>query len=262
MSVESMAAALNLTGLKPSEKLVLIGIANHDGDGGAWPSIATLARYSGQSHRHVQRVIRELEGRGLVSTDLNEGGTLKTRDHERPNRYTLHLGGDTHVIPPGDTHDTPPVTPTTPEPSLEPSMEPEEPPYPPQAEDFPGASDNYLSVPDVMPPDIIKYGYFEQFWEQYPRHAGKPAALKAFRSALKRLRERQESTSLLFEGLERWCEHWKARNEPNFVPYPATWLNQDRWDDFPPRIAQNGRDRVGKSNEALIRVVQRRKGLQ
>jgi hypothetical protein len=212
-------------------------------------------RYSGLTRRQVQKIIRELEGRGLVSTDLNEGGTLKTRDHERPNRYTLHLGGVAHDTPPVSPMTGAPVSPTTPEPSLEPSIEPEEPPYPPQAGEI-------ETVPVV---DIVEFSLFEQFWEQYPRHAGKPAASKAFKSALKRLMGRQgstEGTLSLFEGLERWCEYWKARNEPNFVPYPATWLNQDRWDDFPPKIGQNGRDRVGKSNEALIRVVQRRKGLQ
>ena len=46
MSVESISWALRVQELTPTDKLVLIGIANHDGDGGSWPSIATLAMYA------------------------------------------------------------------------------------------------------------------------------------------------------------------------------------------------------------------------
>jgi hypothetical protein len=70
---------------------VLVGIANHDGDGGAWPAVATLARYACISERQVQYIIRELTDRGLLEVHANDGGDRRTRNDRRPNRYTLHV---------------------------------------------------------------------------------------------------------------------------------------------------------------------------
>lgn len=128
MSVESMAWALQVPDLTPSQKLVLIGIANHDGDGGAWPSVATLARYACVSERQVQRILGQLEQRELITRKIQQGGHLM-RDDLRPNLYVLHRprtvdnwsNGVTPMSPRsgerGDTHVTPPVTPMSPEPS-------------------------------------------------------------------------------------------------------------------------------------------------
>lgn len=103
MSIESVARALQPRGLSATQKLVLIGIANHDGDGGAWPSVATLAGYAECSERHARRTIRELEGMRLVTTAINQGGTSTTPSDRRPNRYDLHLDGGTQVSAGGGT---------------------------------------------------------------------------------------------------------------------------------------------------------------
>jgi hypothetical protein len=70
--------------------------------------------------------------------------------------------------------------------------------------------------------------YFDQFWAAYPRKVGKPAARRAFLAAVKRAMLLD-----IAEGLARWRGHWAAENRPEFIPHPATWLNQDRWDDQP-----------------------------
>ena len=99
MSVESITLALRVSGLRPTEKLVLIGIANHDGDGGAWPSVATLAMYADTTERTVQRAITALSEAGLVEVDKNAGGNTRTRGDRRPNLYHLHLDGVTRMSP-------------------------------------------------------------------------------------------------------------------------------------------------------------------
>jgi hypothetical protein len=43
MSIEAVATVLNHSKARGRAKLVLIGIANHLGDQGAWPSISTLS---------------------------------------------------------------------------------------------------------------------------------------------------------------------------------------------------------------------------
>ena len=91
MSIESMVVVLNTTGLTPQDKLILLGIANHDGDGGAWPSVATLARYGCCSERTIRRVLQRLTEAGLVTVEYQAGGHRETRADRRPNLYHLHL---------------------------------------------------------------------------------------------------------------------------------------------------------------------------
>lgn len=91
MSVEAVAIALHHSRAKGAVKLVLIGIANHDGDGGSWPAVSTLATYAGVEPRTVQRAITELEKLGEVRRIVQGGGTRETADHRRPNLYQFLL---------------------------------------------------------------------------------------------------------------------------------------------------------------------------
>ena len=77
MSVEAISWALNLApvpadrGGQPSSacKFVLVGLANHAGpDGtGAFPSVATLVRYTGLSERTVRTCLDRLAAEGIIS---------------------------------------------------------------------------------------------------------------------------------------------------------------------------------------------------
>lgn len=151
-----MALVLHHSKAKGTDKVILLGIANHSGDGGAWPSIATLARYANVEERAAQRAIHKLASMGEVVVHLQAGGTHTTKAWQRPNRYDVTLacpatcdGTAQHrmralpdspadlwikgVSPttPGVTHDTGGVSPTTPggvspttpEPSYEPPTE-------------------------------------------------------------------------------------------------------------------------------------------
>ncbi len=91
MSVEHMAVVLHHSTLRGTAKLVLLGIANHDGDNGAWPSIETLARYAGCTVRQVQRHIASAVAAGELVVHLQDGGTHKTRADRRTNRYDIHV---------------------------------------------------------------------------------------------------------------------------------------------------------------------------
>lgn len=74
-------------------RLVLLGIANHDGDGGAWPTLETLAVYAGGvDTRTVRRAIHQLVELGEIAVEINGGGNEHTRADRRPNRYTILLG--------------------------------------------------------------------------------------------------------------------------------------------------------------------------
>jgi hypothetical protein len=92
VSVESVALVLNHSRATGRDKLVLVGIANHDGDGGAWPSIETLARYANASERSVQRSIANLVELGELEVDRNAGGRATFHGGRRPNLYRILVG--------------------------------------------------------------------------------------------------------------------------------------------------------------------------
>jgi hypothetical protein len=208
MSIEAMTLVLHHSQASGVSQMILMGIANHEGDGGAWPSIATLAKYGKVSERRVQQVIRELEAAGELTVHTMAGGTTP---NGATNLYyvtlscpaecdgtTNHRQGVKSGADRGETHFTPGVKPTSPKPSLEPSVKP------------------YISSD------------FENFWNTYPRKVGKQAAIKAFTKAI--------TIASVDEILAAAIRYGNDRNLPfdeNFIPHPATWLNAGRWEDGP-----------------------------
>lgn len=65
----------------------------------------------------------------------------------------------------------------------------------------------------------------EEIYEAYPRHIAKKAAIKAIEGAL-----REKPKEVLLEAVKRFALS-VATKEPQFIPHPATWFNQGRWDD-------------------------------
>lgn len=68
---------------------------------------------------------------------------------------------------------------------------------------------------------------FELFWNEYPKHKGKPVAEKAFIKAIKKI---DIDTMLEAIRKQKQSAQWKKENG-QYIPYPATWLNQERWAD-------------------------------
>lgn len=68
-------------------------------------------------------------------------------------------------------------------------------------------------------------GVFAEFWKSYPRKVGKAAAEKAWTKALG-----ASPADVILSGLYAYV--WP--NDPQYIPHPATWLNQHRWKDEPP----------------------------
>lgn len=70
-------------------------------------------------------------------------------------------------------------------------------------------------------------GEFEQFWQAYPRKVGKKAALKAWHAA----KDKPDLLRILSAlAAAKQSPDWTKENG-KFIPHPATWLNQGRWDD-------------------------------
>lgn len=78
---------------------------------------------------------------------------------------------------------------------------------------------------------------FGEFWELYPRKTAKGSAEKAWPKAVKRA----GSPDRIVQGL-RDLLPTLSQQGPQYVPYPASWLNAGRWEDeiAPRRAAGSG----------------------
>lgn len=68
---------------------------------------------------------------------------------------------------------------------------------------------------------------FEQFWSVYPKKKSKESARKAFDKAIKKI---DLQTMLDAVEAQKRSKQWKEK-DGQFIPYPATWLNAECWND-------------------------------
>lgn len=92
----------------------------------------------------------------------------------------------------------------------------------------PGEEDT-LSPP--APGTTKQQDLFDEFWAAYPKKVGKDAARKAFG-------KRDPGKTLVADMLaalavQRQSEQWR-RDGGQYIPNPATWLNEGRWQDGEP----------------------------
>src|SRR5262249_52738672 len=71
---------------------------------------------------------------------------------------------------------------------------------------------------------------FARFWESYPRKVGKDAAWKAW---LRRKPDPALGAAILEAVAKQQQSLQWQRDGGRFIPHPATWLNQGRWQDEP-----------------------------
>ena len=83
---------------------------------------------------------------------------------------------------------------------------------------------------------------FENFWKEYPKKIGKKTTEASFRKI------KPELHDSLMAGLSKWkqSDQW-TKDGGQFIPYPATWLNQERWnDEVPVKVKTNNIIVIGK----------------
>lgn len=75
------------------------------------------------------------------------------------------------------------------------------------------------------------FSLFQKFYDSYPVHKGKQPAIKAF-SKLDPQNGTLETILAAIESQKAYRDHMKAAGQwcPDW-PYPATWLNERRWED-------------------------------
>lgn len=82
-----------------------------------------------------------------------------------------------------------------------------------------------------LPPKGGGNDLFSTFWKAYPKKKAKKAAERAFL----KLKPDEAQLGRMLKALERQkaSSDWQ-KDEGQYIPYPATWLNGERWEDEAP----------------------------
>ena len=79
--------------------------------------------------------------------------------------------------------------------------------------------------PNKETPSRKRDSLFDSFWQTYPKKVGKDAARKAF--------EKRKPDNILLECMLKAVRQQQMSDQwaKGFIPNPATWLNEGRWQD-------------------------------
>jgi len=88
---------------------------------------------------------------------------------------------------------------------------------------------------------------FKRFWAAYPKKTAKQQALKAWQ----KLKPDKALIDVVLSSLERQARsvQWTKENG-QYIPYPATWLNGRRWEDETTEVNPNGNNSSNSQLEA------------
>jgi hypothetical protein len=84
-------------------------------------------------------------------------------------------------------------------------------------------------------------------YDAYPRKVARPAALKAIARALKKV-----APEKLLELTQAYAKAVEG-DDPQFIPHPATWFNQERFNDDPKTWRRAADKRTGRSSSLNAR---------
>lgn len=90
---------------------------------------------------------------------------------------------------------------------------------------------------------------FDRFWEVYPKHVGKKDARKAWT----KLAPTADVVDKILDAVrwQRTTPKW-MKDGGEFIPYPATWLRAERWDDEPFET----RPMLGKRTQRILTMLE------
>jgi hypothetical protein len=99
-------------------------------------------------------------------------------------------------------------------------------------------------------------GGFAAFWLAYPRKVGKGDALKSWRKL--HPSPTLEATILTAVSVQKLSHDWR-KESGRYVPNPATWLNQTRWEDEldrspPSPVSEQTRENLAARERMLAKI--------
>lgn len=199
-------------------KFVLVALAeragNEDDDCRTWhcrPSIPTIAKYTAQGYRTIQRHLDWLDARGFLTRERR----VQSKGKLGSFKFALNPQGVPDGQWPKKTDDhasngqTEPVIGT-------------------------GHMDVMIRAPDP----------FDQWWAVYPRKMAKVAARKAWTKVPAALAKSELTLADLMDRTRAFADHVVDKDQEH-IAHPATWLNGERWnDELPDRSQTDGKPRT------------------
>lgn len=175
------------------------------------------------SDRTVQRWVKHLQELGYVAvTNVRDGAAMQRRisplsdaaHEEAPETEADKNVGERHPVSAGDKNVAPTPTKMSPTPRQKCRLE--------QYKNNNTSNNNTTRA--------CTRG-FDRFWAAYPRKVGKGAAERSF----ERIRPDAALLDRMLRSIEvqRKSDTWLR----GYIPNPATWLNQRRWEDEPDGVA-------------------------
>ena len=205
MSIQVMNAVWRHSKSKGRARLVLLSIADHQGEIGAWPSIETLAKMVNSSPRSVQRDIQELINLGELQVDFR---SAPTSGPYKANRYWVKVSGVTAEV----TEVTNTASEVT---DLEPEVTD-------SASEV--TAGGVLTLNRTITKPLKETAEkFDEFWNLYPKKIAKADALKAWNKATK-----NKTADELLKLTKAYAEG--KLPEDKYIPYPASWLNKELYE--------------------------------
>jgi hypothetical protein len=201
MSFQDMAWAVDQKCASAGQKLVLLMLANYSNGhtGQCNPSHKRLAEDCSMGVSTLRRSIDGLQADGFLTVihKSSEGVSL-------PNQYRLALHklegvGSNRRDPPSKSDGRVP----------------------------PNRATNLEVKPRIEPIQTEPVG-FASFYAVYPKKTAKPNAIKAFKSA--KLKTGEIDSILTDIETRKQSDDWTKENG-KYIPNPATYLNQRRWED-------------------------------
>jgi hypothetical protein len=202
--------------------LVYASLSSRSGLGAIFPSQATIAEESGLSERTVRTMLGKLEEIGVIERRSRRAG--EGRGNRKTDAYTLHPNGRYEEPADFAGRSEQPANETRP-------------------------TGNELQCVPLIEAEIEEADRascsFEDFWAVWPRKDSKKTAQAAWAKAIK-----STDPAVIVDAARAYSQS-PYRPEKQFVPYGASWLNAERWNDPLPEPATGGRVSPGPNDRVL-----------
>jgi hypothetical protein len=199
--------------------LVYASLSSRAGYGAIFPSQMTIAEESGLSERTVRTMLARLEEIGVIERRSRRAG------EGRGNRKT-----DAYVLHPNGRHEEPANLAGR---SEQPANEPR-------------ATGNQTQCAPLIEIDRAEIDRvscsFDDFWSVWPRKDSKKTAQTAWSKAIKKA-----DPQIIVDAARAYAQS-PYRPDKQFVPYGASWLNAERWNDPLPEPAQARGGQLGPND--------------
>ena len=204
MSIQAINWALNeVSGISATQKCILLTIADRaDSNGYCYPSYQDICQRSCANRKTVATALKALEEASLLK---------KIKRFNKSTIYCLAISSDFGLIESNSSSTDMGISSSS--------------------QIGASASTNIGTLTIIEPPKEPSWrSRFDEFWFNYPKKVGKPKAEQSF----KNLTVKDQKALLSAIG------GYQFSTDRQYIPFPATFINQRRWEDEQEKTTTTG----------------------